>query len=216
MSDIRKTGLMLRAIGLSLFVLMLPLMALASTDAALEMIDLTAHWAGILSLVIFVAAYSLVIGEEVHAPQEIQAGDRGRGPDLGAGGGRLSCKPATSTGRIIEIRGDLLEFVELFLFLLAAMTFINTMEERGVFDVTARLAGHAGLFAAQDFLDHRWVLAFLMSPIADNLTTALLMAAVVGSRGRQQHQVHLPWPASISSWPPMPAAPSAPSATSPP
>ena len=33
------------------------------------------------------------------------------------------------------VRHNLLEFAELFLFLLAAMTFINIMEERGVFDV---------------------------------------------------------------------------------
>jgi hypothetical protein len=34
----------------------------------------------------------------------------------------------------IMIRHNLLEYAELFLFLLAAMTFINTMGERGLFD----------------------------------------------------------------------------------
>ena len=32
------------------------------------------------------------------------------------------------------VRHNLLEFAELFLFLLAAMTYINSMDERGVFD----------------------------------------------------------------------------------
>jgi hypothetical protein len=33
------------------------------------------------------------------------------------------------------VRHNLLEFAELFLFLLAAMTYINAMDERGVFDL---------------------------------------------------------------------------------
>ena len=35
----------------------------------------------------------------------------------------------------VAFKHDLLEFAGLFLFLLAAMTYINTMEERGVFDI---------------------------------------------------------------------------------
>jgi Na+/H+ antiporter NhaD/arsenite permease-like protein len=35
----------------------------------------------------------------------------------------------------IAVRHNLLEFAELFLFLLAAMTYINAMDERGVFDL---------------------------------------------------------------------------------
>ena len=80
------------------------------------------------------------------------------------------------------VRHGLLEFVELFLFLLAAMTYINTMDERGVFDVLrARLLAQ-GLSLRQLF----WVtgvIAFIMSPIADNLTTALLMATIVMAVG---------------------------------
>ena len=65
MTRTANTGLLLRAIGLSLFVLFLPAIAMASVGGTLEFVDLTGHWAGILSLVIFVAAYSLVIGEEM-------------------------------------------------------------------------------------------------------------------------------------------------------
>jgi len=130
MSYVHNSGLMLRAIGLSLFVLLIPLFAFASTEAALEMMDLTGHWAGILSLVIFVAAYSLVIGEEVLDMRKSK-------PVIVAAGliWVLVAVAFIQAGDVdrahIEIRGDLLEFVELFLFLLAAMTFINTMEERG-------------------------------------------------------------------------------------
>ena len=134
MTQSRKTWLLLRAIGLSLFVLLLPAIALAATGGALEFVDLTGHWAGVLSLVIFVAAYSLVIGEEVIHMRKAK-------PVIVAAGliwvlVAIAFMQAGDMERAhVEVRGDLLEFVELFLFLLAAMTFINTMEERGVFDV---------------------------------------------------------------------------------
>jgi hypothetical protein len=46
----------------------------------------------------------------------------------------------------------------------------------------AGLSGLARVLVAQDFLDHRR-LTFVISPIADNLTTALLMGAVVMAVG---------------------------------
>jgi Na+/H+ antiporter NhaD/arsenite permease-like protein len=181
MTNTYKSGLMLRAIGLSLFVLMLPLFAFASTEAALEMMDLTTHWAGLLSLVIFVAAYSLVIGEEVLHLRKSK-------PVIVAAGliwvlVSIAFIQAGDVERAhIEIRGDLLEFVELFLFLLAAMTFINTMEERGVFDVLRVWLVTRG-FSLRKIFWITGVLAFFMSPVADNLTTALLMAAVAVAVG---------------------------------
>jgi len=76
------------------------------------------------------------------------------------------------------IKGYLEEYGELFLFLLAAMTFVNTMENRLVFR-----ALRSWLVARQLSLRTLyWVtglLAFCISPVADNLTTALLMGAVL-------------------------------------
>jgi len=76
-----------------------------------------------------------------------------------------------------------LEFAELFMFLLVAMTYINSMTERGVFEslrswLVARGFGYRKVF---------WItgtLAFFISPFADNLTTALLMCAVVLAVGK--------------------------------
>ena len=85
------------------------------------------------------------------------------------------------------VRHNLLEFAELFLFLLAAMTFINTMEERGIFDVLRAWLVNQGFSLRQVF----WItggIAFLMSPIADNLATALLMATVAISVGGKNHR----------------------------
>ena len=139
------------------------------------------HWAGILSVVIFAVAYVLVISEEtIHL--------RKSKPVMVAAG-LIWFLVAITYQQIGEaeaveamVQHGLLEFVELFLFLLAAMTYINTMDERGVFDVLR------SWLLSQQFTLRRlfWVtgaLAFVMSPVADNLTTALLMATVVMAVG---------------------------------
>ncbi len=159
-----------------LFVLF-PLEVFASGSAASTPIDLTATSYGIWAVIIFVAAYALVIGEE-------QLHLRKSKPMI-VGAGLIWILVALayiSVGHSDQVRGflnhNLLEYVELFLFLLAAMTFINTMEERGVFDALRGWLVSKGFSLYQIF----WitgVLAFFISPIADNLTTALLMAAVV-------------------------------------
>jgi Na+/H+ antiporter NhaD/arsenite permease-like protein len=63
------------------------------------------------------------------------------------------------------------------LFLLSAMTFINTMEERHVFRALRAWMVRSG-FSLRTIYWLTGLLAFFISPVADNLTTALLMAAV--------------------------------------
>ena len=80
------------------------------------------------------------------------------------------------------VKHNILEYGELFLFLLAAMTYINTMDERQVFNKLRVVLVGAGLSLRSIF----WVtgiLSFFISPIADNLTTALLMSAVAMAVG---------------------------------
>ncbi|MBL4855873.1 MAG: sodium:proton antiporter NhaD, partial [Idiomarina sp.] len=75
-------------------------------------------------------------------------------------------------------RENLLKFAELMLFLLVAMTYINALEERRLFDALSAWLMKKGFTYRKLF----WItgfLAFFISPIADNLTTALLMSAVV-------------------------------------
>ena len=79
-------------------------------------------------------------------------------------------------------RVGLEQFIELFLFLLAAMTYVNAMSERGVF------AALRGWLISRDLTLRQvyWMLGgltFFISPLADNLTTALLMATVVVTVG---------------------------------
>jgi NhaD family Na+/H+ antiporter len=76
------------------------------------------------------------------------------------------------------VRHNLLEYAELMLFLLVAMTYINAMEERRVFDALRAWLIRSG-FGFRSLFWITGTLAFFISPIADNLTTALLMCAVV-------------------------------------
>ncbi len=77
----------------------------------------------------------------------------------------------------------LFEYGELFLFLLVAITYVNTLEERRVFEVLRARLTERGLSYRQLF----WltgVLAFFLSGVLDNLTTALVMGAVVLAIGK--------------------------------
>lgn len=159
------------------------LLAAAPVMAATPAIstELLTHWASIASLVVFVVAYALVISEEtIHL--------RKSKPVMVAAGFIWFLVAITyaqlGQTEVVEelVRHGLLEFVELFLFLLAAMTYINTMDERGVFDMLRSWLLAQGYSLRKLF----WVtglIAFVMSPVADNLTTALLMATVVMAVG---------------------------------
>ena len=79
-------------------------------------------------------------------------------------------------------RHNLTEFVEVFLFLLCAMTFINTMHRLNVFNKLRWFLVESGFSYRSCF----WItglIAFWLSPIADNLTTAVLMGAVISNLG---------------------------------
>ncbi len=150
--------------------------ALASVGEHLRL-DLTQHWVGYAALVIFVLAYTLVIFEE-------QLHLRKSKPVLLAAGLIWILIALTYRGMgdshsvEIAIRHNFLEYAELFFFLLVAMTYINAMLERGVFDALRDWLILKGFtFKALFWLTG--ILAFFISPVADNLTTALIMSAVV-------------------------------------
>ncbi|MGN6513488.1 MAG: sodium:proton antiporter NhaD, partial [Lysobacteraceae bacterium] len=138
--------------------------------------DLTRHWAGYAALAIFVLAYVLVILEEATHLRKSQ-------PVVLAAGLVWAVLAVAGGGDVHEAVGHyLLEYAELLLFLLAAMTYVNAMSERNVFEalrawLLRRGLGYRGLFWATGSL------AFLLSPVLDNLTTALVLCAVLLSVG---------------------------------
>ena len=156
--------------------LFLPGLALAE-EAAHQPLDLTASGVGTAALIIFLVAYLLVMAEEFthlrkSKPVIIAAGI------IWAMIGAVYMSHGMSEMAEQAVRHNLLEYSELMLFLLVAMTYINAMEERQVFDALRSWLIQKGFGFRQLF----WLtgfLAFFISPIADNLTTALLMCAVV-------------------------------------
>jgi len=159
---------------------LLPGIALATGGGA-EIKDFTGHWAAILAVVIFLAAYSLVILEETLHLRKSKPVMVAAGVIWAIVALVYSAAGDTHTAEV-AVRHNLLEFAELFLFLLAAMTYINTMDERGVFDVLRVWLVSQG-FTLRGIFWITGALAFVISPVADNLTTALLMATVIMAVG---------------------------------
>ncbi|NCC03783.1 MAG: sodium:proton antiporter [Proteobacteria bacterium] len=155
------------------FASFLPLHAQAAVSSG-ELLQ--GDWYGPTALVFFVMAYGFVLLEErIHLRKS---------------------KPVTIAAGLIWIfvmlaykavgqeeqgahllRESLLEYAELMLFLLSAMTFVNAMDDRGLFRALRAKLVSKGFSLRTLF----WLcggLAFIMSPIADNLTTALVLGAV--------------------------------------
>ena len=144
--------------------------------------DLTSHWAGVAALLIFVLAYALVISEEFTHLR------KSKPVILGAGLIWVLIAWQYRSGDNTHIVEEAVfefttEFAQLFLFLLVAMTYVNAMTERNVFEalrgwLLKRRLGYRSMF---------WItgtLAFFLSPVIDNLTTSLVMCAVLMAVGK--------------------------------
>lgn len=158
----------------------LPATALAAETGTAP--DYTATPLAMLCLGVFVLAYALVIGEEfLHL--------RKSKPVIVAAGiiwvlvAIVYAQHGDTHTPHDLLKANLLEYAELMLFLLAAMTYINTLEERNMFKALRAWLVSSG-FSLRTIFWLTGLLAFFISPVADNLTTALIMAAVVMAVGR--------------------------------
>jgi len=152
--------------------------------------DLTSHWTGVAALVIFFLAYALVITEETTHLRKSKP--------MVVAAGLLWVLIAVAYRRLelshmVEgaFRHVFLEYAELMLFLLVAMTYVNTLEDRNVFAVLKGWLIRSG-FSYRTLFWITGTLAFLISPIADNLTTALVMCSVVLSVGKNSPRFVVP------------------------
>jgi Na+/H+ antiporter NhaD/arsenite permease-like protein len=132
---------------------------------------------GLAALAIFILAYLLVIFEETLDLRKSK-------PVLIAAGliwaliGVAFARQGHSEVAGEQAKHLLGEFGELFLFLLVAITYVNCMEERRIFDALRTKMVARRMTYYQVF----WVTgiaAFFLSSVLDNLTTALVMGAVV-------------------------------------
>ena len=146
-------------------------------------INLTTSYVGYLSLTVFFFAYALVMAEEfIHLrkskPVVISAAIIWAIIAFYFAGDKSYTKEIEHA-----LEHNILEFAELFLFLLVAMTYINALEERKVFDVVRFQLTSRGYSFRQLFV-FTGIITFFLSPIADNLTTALVMCSVLLACGK--------------------------------
>ncbi len=151
--------------------------ALLASDTGASHPDFTGHWVGFVSIGIFVLAYLFVMAEEFTHLRKSKPVIIAAGMIWGLIGWLYATQGMTHAAEA-AVRHNLLEYAELMLFLLVAMTYINAMDERGIFDALRAWLVRSG-FGFRALFWITGILAFFISPIADNLTTALLMCAVV-------------------------------------
>jgi Na+/H+ antiporter NhaD/arsenite permease-like protein len=170
---------LLRFLFVLLLMLVLPEMAMA---ADFETLGLTGTERGIYTVLIFIIAYGFVMAEEFthmrkSKPVILAAGI------IWAHAAVLASQAGVSAKDMHEaFEYNLKEYGALMLFLLVAMTYINAMTERNVFEalrswLVRKQFGYRKLFLITG------VITFFLSAIADNLTAALLVGAVVMAVG---------------------------------
>ncbi|MCW8195135.1 sodium:proton antiporter [Proteobacteria bacterium 005FR1] len=168
-------------IGIGILLLWFCGPALAQEEAHEAMV-LTNSWVGFTALTLFILAYVLVVAEEFTHLRKSK-------PVMLAAGIMWAIVAFVYAQQGIDhlvedaVLEFLLEFAELFLFLLAAMTYVNSMSERCVFEALRSWLVSRGFSLRQLF----WItgtLSFFLSPLIDNLTTALVMCAVAMAVGK--------------------------------
>ena len=156
-----------------------------------EALNLTGTWVGIAALAVFVIAYYFIATEEKYEINKAK-------PALFAGtfmfmlvGIYFALNGMDVEPLHHEMKVLILEIAEIFFFLLVAMTFIETMIERNVFDVLKYKLVSKGYTYKKLF----WLtglLAFFISPVADNLTTALILSTVLFTINKENRAFLVP------------------------
>ncbi len=165
----------MRFLFVLLSLVLLPGFAMAG---GFENLGLTGTERGIYTVLIFIIAYGFVMAEEFthlrkSKPVILAAGI------IWAHAAILAKEAGVPTEELHKaFEYNLTEYAELMLFLLVAMTYINSMAERNVFEalrswMVRRQFGYRKLFLITG------VVTFFLSSVADNLTAALLVGAVV-------------------------------------
>tara|TARA_B100000686_G_scaffold337885_1_gene409650 strand:- start:163 stop:1464 length:1302 start_codon:yes stop_codon:yes gene_type:complete len=146
-------------------------------------INLTTSYVGIISLIIFVLAYAFVMAEEFSHLRKSKPVIISAALIWAVIAFHFAGNKEYSHEIEHALEHNVLEFAELFLFLLVAMTYINALEERRVFDAVRYQLTSRGFTFRQLFI-FTGVITFFLSPIADNLTTALVMCSVLLACGQ--------------------------------
>ncbi len=153
-------------------------------------LDLTREWVGYVGLVAFLIAYLFIALESRTQLRKSKPVFLAAGLIWLLAG--LAYAQAGDTRTAGEaLRRQIGAFGELFLFVLAAMTFVNTMEERQIFGALRSWLIRKRLSLGTVF----WatgLLSFVISSQIDNMTTALVMGTVVLTVGRGNFRFLVP------------------------
>ena len=173
-----------------LVVLFLPSLVMATegenTVISSQRLDLTMHWAGYLALVIFAVAYILAMTEEVTELKKSK-------PMVFAASliwifiAGVYTSNGMSEQAGVAFRSSLEGYAELFLFIMVSMTYLNAMEDRGVFD-SLRVWLLSKNFTYRQLFWITGFQSFFISAGCNNLTTALLMGSVILAMGKDNRQ----------------------------
>jgi Na+/H+ antiporter NhaD/arsenite permease-like protein len=163
-----------------LSVLLIPQVAMAG---GFENLGLTGTERGVYTVLIFIIAYGFVMTEEFTHLRKSKPVILAAGIIWAHAAILASQKGVTVAAMHAVFENNLKEYAELMLFLLVAMTYINAMAERNVFEalrswLVRRRFGYRKLFLITG------VITFFLSAVADNLTAALLVGAVVLAVGK--------------------------------
>ena len=175
---------------LSFALLLLPAAAFAGEASevlsAPKSLNLTHHIVGYLSIAVTVLAYIAAMSEEVIELRKSKPMVLGSAIVWFA-----ICIYYALHGEAkvaaVAFESNLLAYIELFLFILVSMTYLNAMEERGVFDglriwLLSRQYSYRQLF---------WItgaLAFLLSTVINGMAVGLLMGAVAAAVGKYKKE----------------------------
>jgi len=166
-----------RFLLVTLLVMLVPQLAMAETEGFANL-DMTGTQRGIYTVLIFVIAYGFVMTEEFTHLRKSKPVILAAGIIWAHAAILAQQKGVPAEEMHAAFEHDLKEYAELMLFLLVAMTYINSMAERNVFEalrswLVRRQFGYRKLFLITG------VITFFLSSVADNLTAALLVGAVV-------------------------------------
>jgi Na+/H+ antiporter NhaD/arsenite permease-like protein len=149
-------------------------------------LDLTQHWAGYTALLLFACAYILAMLEEVTELRKSK-------PMVFAASliWMFIALVYTNNGMNEQVgaafRTSLVGYVELFLFIMVSMTYLNAMEDRGVFN-SLRIWLLSKNFTYRQLFWITGFQAFAISAFCNNLTTALLMGSVIMAMGKDNRR----------------------------
>ncbi len=156
-----------------------------------DQLHLTTTWVGILSVIIFVVGYYFIATEDKYHINKAK-------PALFAGTGIFMLIGVYFAmngmdGHALEtsVNHLIIEISQIFFFLLVAMTYIEAMIDRKVFSALRYNLVSRGYTYKKLF----WitgVLAFFISPVADNLTTALILSTVLLTIDKEKKQFLVP------------------------